>query len=115
MTARFARALILAVTLLLGAAHSAAAGDGVATYANPLDVVLADPFVLRHGDTYYLYGTGEARVGFNVWTSNNLVDWRRHGYAFRKQRDDFGQRHFWAPEAFEHKGKFYLHYTAASR
>lgn len=90
-------------------------GNRVTTYANPLDVIVADPFVLRSGGTYYLYGTTTARTGFEVWTSSNLVDWRARGYAFRKDVDDFGQRHFWAPEVFEHKGKFYLHYTAASR
>ena len=87
----------------------------VTTYANPLDVIIADPFVLRHGDTYYLYGTTDARQGFRVFTSSNLIDWRQRGFAFRKEDDDFGQRHFWAPEVFEHKGKFYLHYTAASK
>ncbi len=110
----FPRAVFLA--LLLGlSTFPARAGDAITTYANPLDVIVADPFVLRQGDTYYLYGTTDARTGFKVWTSSNLIDWRQHGFAFRKDNNDFGQRHFWAPEIFEHKGKFYLHYTAASR
>ncbi|MGB7158428.1 MAG: family 43 glycosylhydrolase [Tepidisphaeraceae bacterium] len=96
------------------AAASGVSASGSATYANPLDVILADPFALRVGDTYYLYGTSDLR-GFHVWTSTNLVDWRQRGFAYRKEKDDFGQRRFWAPEAFEHKGKFYLHYTAAPR
>jgi len=110
----FLQAIVVAITFAAGPL-SALAEDQIRTYANPLDVIIADPFVLRHGDTYYLYGTTDARTGFRVWTSSNLVDWRSRGYAYRKDRSDFGQRQFWAPEAFEHKGKFYLHYTAASK
>ncbi len=110
----FPRAVFLALLLGLGT-FPARAGDAITTYANPLDVIIADPFVLRQGNTYYLYGTTDARTGFKVWTSSNLIDWRQHGFAFRKDNSDFGQRHFWAPEIFEHKGKFYLHYTAASK
>lgn len=107
------RALMIWALLALGAALPAR-GE-VITYANPLDVIIADPFVLRTGDTYYLYGTTDARLGFKVFTSNNLIDWRQRGFALRKGNTDFGQRHFWAPEAFEHNGKFYLHYTASSK
>ncbi len=106
------RSVFLAVLLAPG---TFCARGEVTTFANPLDVVIADPFVLRQGPTYYLYGTTDARSGFKVWTSTNLVDWRSRGFAYRKNDTDFGQRHFWAPEAFEHKGKFYLHYTAASK
>ena len=109
-------AIVFCLLLSLGVpvARAEDGGNAVTTYANPLDVILADPFALRVGDTYYLYGTSDLR-GFFVWTSTNLVDWRQRGYALRKERGDFGQRRFWAPEAFEHKGKFYLHYTAAPR
>ncbi|HEV2294334.1 MAG TPA: family 43 glycosylhydrolase [Tepidisphaeraceae bacterium] len=107
------RAFCVCAMLLLGGVFPARAE--ITTYANPLDVIIADPFVLRSGDTYYLYGTTDARLGFRVFTSNNLVDWRARGFALRKDRGDFGQRHFWAPEAFEHNGKFYLHYTASSK
>jgi beta-xylosidase len=108
------RAIVVGINLAAGTLPALAA-DEIRTYANPLDVIIADPFVLRHGDTYYLYGTTDARTGFRVWTSTNLIDWQSRGYAYRKDRNDFGQRQFWAPEVFEHKGKFYLHYTAASR
>ena len=111
---RSIRAVLLALTLACGAFPAPAQGQ-ITTYANPLDVIIADPFILRQGDAYYLYGTTDARTGFRVWTSSNLIDWRSRGYAYRKTRDDFGQRQFWAPEVFEHKGKFYLHYTAASK
>ncbi len=110
----FCRAVLFIALFGLGSIP-ARGDDSIRTYANPLDVIIADPFVLRQGDVYYLYGTTDARSGFKVWTSNNLIDWRQRGFAFRKKDDDFGQRDFWAPEIFEHKGKFYLHYTAASK
>src|SRR5215218_7013562 len=110
------RSIVLCALLLGPGAVPARADDArVTTYANPLDVILADPFVLRQGDTYYLYGTTDAKLGFRVFTSSNLIDWRERGFAFHKKRSDFGNRNFWAPEVFEHKGKFYLHYTASSR
>src|SRR5215210_7843326 len=112
---RLVRAMVFACALMLGTgAHVVHAADLVATYANPLDVILADPFVLRHGDTYYLYGTS-AKDGFHVWSSKNLVDWRDHGYCLQRAPADYGRRRFWAPEAFEHGGKFYLHYSVVGR
>lgn len=108
------RAVCFCTLLSLGGLLPLARAE-ITTYANPLDVIIADPFVLRQDHTYYLYGTTDARTGFKVWTSSNLIDWRSRGFVYRKNNADFGQRHFWAPEAFEHKGRFYFHYTAASR
>lgn len=81
------------------------------TYANPLDVLLADPFIYHEGKTYYLYATA-AGDGLLVWTSENLVDWQLRGHAFRRTRESWSRQHFWAPELFKHNGKYYLHYTA---
>jgi beta-xylosidase len=80
-------------------------------YRNPLDVELADPFIFREGDTYYLYGTA-AGDGLLVWTSGDLVNWTRHGHAFKRTDETWSRRHFWAPELLAHDGKYYLHFTA---
>lgn len=82
------------------------------TYCNPLDVEIADPFVLKHDGTYYLYGTSRARDGFEVWSSKDLVRWQQHGFAYRKTDGQWPRNMFWAAECFEHKGKFYLHGSA---
>ncbi|MDQ3441726.1 MAG: glycoside hydrolase family 43 protein [Planctomycetota bacterium] len=82
-----------------------------ATYQNPLDVRVADPFIFREGDTYYLYGT-EAGDGLLVWTSRDLVNWANRGHAFQRTDDTWSRRHFWAPELFKHRDKYYLHFTA---
>jgi beta-xylosidase len=114
---------VLSVTLSAAACAAAPASQPLApsrqpalprtteTFANPLDVLVADPFIFREGDTYYLYGTA-ARSGLLVWTSKNLVDWQLHDYAFRRSTDSWSRGFFWAPELFKHKGKYYLHFTA---
>lgn len=81
------------------------------SYVNPLPVRVADPFVLKVGETYYLYGTS-AGDGFKVWSSRDLVNWEARGYAFRRTEKSWGQKKFWAPEAVERGGKFYLYYSA---
>src|SRR4029079_16088465 len=77
------------------------------TYQNPLKVELADPFMYREGDTYYLYGTA-AGDGLLVWTSNDLVNWTERGHAFTRTDESWSRRDFWAPELFKHRDKYYL-------
>src|SRR5438046_1303457 len=77
------------------------------TYCNPLDVLLADPFIFHEGNTYYLYATG-AWDGMLVWTSSDLVNWRLRGHAFKRAPSTWSRELFWAPELFTHHGKYYL-------
>jgi beta-xylosidase len=86
------------------------------TYANPLDVQLADPYVIKHDGTYYLYGTENADDGFMAWSSRDLVNWRDHGFIYDDRRPGgWARRAFWAPEMFQHNGRFYLHGSAKGR
>lgn len=76
----------------------------------------ADPTVFFFDGTYYLYGTGHAGQGFQVYTSRDLQNWtgprgKRGGFALRKG-DAYGQDGFWAPQVFRHRGKFHMAYTA---
>jgi beta-xylosidase len=86
---------------------------GVAdTYRNPIiDGTLADPAVIEHDGTYYLYATGEVDGdnGYRVYTSSDLVNWKRGPVVFRP-----GERHMWAPDVWRDpdSGRFYLYYTA---
>lgn len=80
------------------------------TYRNPLlpDREIADPFVLRVDGEYYLYATTDGK-GYEVFVSDNLVDWQSMGRAFTDPRGGA-----WAPEVFHNQrgdGKFYLYYT----
>ena len=80
------------------------------TYRNPLlpEREIADPFVLRVDEKYYLYPTTDAR-GYEVFVSDDLVHWERKAHAFSDPRGGD-----WAPEVFHDTrgdGKFYLYYT----
>ena len=73
-------------------------------------VPLADPFILYHQGTYYAYGT-HAADGIEVYTSTDLIAWRRHGLALHAS-DSWGGRWFWAPEVYAVRGRFYMYYSA---
>ena len=83
---------------------TAKASAGAGTFTNPVFENLADPGVIRVGDTYYVVGTGQG--GFTIFSSKNLKDWSRAG--------DTGQGtcgQCWAPEFLAYKGKFYIVFT----
>ena len=65
----------LMLTMVLASGWCADAAD---TYRNPvIDENLADPAVIFHKGTYYLYATGavEGDNGYRVYTSKDLVGW----------------------------------------
>ena len=79
------------------------------TYTNPV-CEGADPFVLLHEGTYYLYSTNAAD-GYKVYTSDDMAEWTCQGYCL-KAEDVKGDRGFWAPEIIYRNGKFYMVYIA---
>ncbi len=86
-------------------------------YTNPLSNItgIGDPFVLTHNGIYYMYCTSETSLekGFFVWTSTNLVNWKKHGLALSNETPGIlGIDRFWAPEVVQYKGKFYMTYSA---
>lgn len=97
------------------AGENALADPVTGTYRNPLDVTMADPFVLLHKGVYYLYGTYDASVnsGLVVFTSSDLVNWKNQGLAFEKTSDTWSQSHFWGPEVVYTKGEFYMYFNAS--
>jgi beta-xylosidase len=82
-----------------------------ATYTNPVipDESLADPTVMFHEGTYYLYPTGGVYRGYSVYTSKDLVHWTKGPQVF-----DSGRPNTWAPDVSYNPEdrKFYLYYTA---
>lgn len=110
MSRRLCRALWAAVVVLAGMApvHVSIAAE---TYQNPvIERTLADPAVILHEGVYYLYATGDVDGdnGYRVYTSTNLVDWKRGEVVFRP-----GQPHVWAPDIWRDpaSGRFFLYYT----
>ena len=74
----------------------------------------ADPYILNHEGTYYLYGTG-GKKGIRVYQSDDLANWSgaigaKDGFAL-DSADVWGDHSFWAPEVYYLDGKFYMFYS----
>ena len=107
--------MYLACCILVGAAL-AIAPLHAATYQNP---VLAgdypDPTVIRVGDEYWATATtSEWAPLFPLLRSRDLVNWEHVGNIFER-RPDWAGGNFWAPELFEHQGKFYVYYVGRKK
>jgi beta-xylosidase len=86
-----------------------------ARFTNPVyDGYFADPFVLRHGNHYYAFGTNDqvdATHAFEVLRSTDLVNWTSLGRALPTVEGRRACDH-WAPEVAQHDGRFYMYYSA---
>ena len=88
-------------------------------YKNPVGGMtnIGDPFILKVGDSYYLYATSVPKSGFKVWKSDNLVDWIEVGLAYdhRSQASNWATGDFWAPEVVRYQGKYIMTFSARNR
>ncbi|MEA2554491.1 MAG: hypothetical protein QOJ65_2667 [Fimbriimonadaceae bacterium] len=83
------------------------------------DGYLADPFVLRTADGYYVFGTdGPEQVAYNktgrqfpILRSPDLKRWEWIGGALTVPKELQGL-HFWAPEVAAWNGRYYMYYSA---
>ncbi|MDD3788414.1 MAG: glycoside hydrolase family 43 protein [Petrimonas sp.] len=74
-------------------------------------VPLGDPFIMLYEGTYYAYGT-RAADGIEVYTSDNLLKWKKAEKLALNKNDSYGEKWFWAPEVYHVNGKFYMYYSA---
>lgn len=80
-------------------------------YTNKLTDSAADPFILEHDGTYYLYSTGGSQ--FSVRTSKDLVNWQKQNEPVLKLANlGWAKDNGWAPEVYEYNGKFYFIFSA---
>jgi beta-xylosidase len=81
---------------------------------NPLQIRLGDPYILRASDgMYYMVGTGGVEDGFKMYSSADLVHWKDEGRIYRGNTGtSWNVANFWAPELYEHDGRFYLFFSA---
>lgn len=77
----------------------------------PSPVLLGDPFIMLHEGTYYAYGT-EAENGITVYTSADLLTWKKEKELALHKNDTWADRWFWAPEIYYVNGKFYMYFSA---
>ncbi|MCF3108120.1 glycoside hydrolase family 43 protein [Niabella sp. CC-SYL272] len=76
---------------------------------------LADPSVIRVGNSYYATGTSsEWAPHYPLFKSGDLVHWKQTGYIFNKTPDWISSS-FWAPELLYRKGIYYVYYTARKK
>ena len=77
------------------------------------EINIRDPFVLLHGDTYYLYGTRGATcwgpaTGFDVYTGRDLENWEGPSPCFENDGTFWADRNYWAPEVHPWQGAWFL-------
>ena len=87
------------------------------TYTNPIiPKYLADPYLRYDNGYYYLFATGAAEDGrfIPIHRSKDLVNWEFvSGAVANGSKTDWNHMHFWAPEVYKIKNKYYLYYTAS--
>ena len=76
-------------------------------------VPLGDPFILYHDNLYYAYGTSSPN-GIEVYTSQDMINWKKQDQLALDKKDSYADRWFWAPEIYyiKDKNKFYMYYSA---
>lgn len=82
------------------------------------DINIRDPFVLNENGTYYMYGTRGASFGlktggFDVYVSNDLVNWSEPVECFDSNKFGMNLGANWAPEVHKYNGKYYMFATFA--
>ena len=77
---------------------------------------VADPSLIKAGETYYLFTTGP---GITVRSSTDLVDWRPAGQVFAGGPPDWAERkvpgatEVWAPDISYFGGAYHLYYAVS--
>ena len=77
------------------------------------EIHVRDPFVLREGGQYYLYGTRGATCwgkadGFDVYVSRDLEEWDGPHACFTRPEGFWADRNYWAPEVHAYEGAYYM-------
>lgn len=74
-------------------------------------VYVADPDVIKVGNTYYLYGTHTSK-NFEVWYSENLNDWKYGGVIWKPTTGSWNDKpSCWAPDIEVTDSGYYMYYS----
>jgi xylan 1,4-beta-xylosidase len=87
-----------------------------ATYTNPVvPYDYPDPSVIRVGADFYAVATagGWAPI-YTIMKSRDAVNWDAVGTVFERA-PDWAADDFWAPELVEHRGRYFVYYTARKK
>lgn len=77
------------------------------------EINIRDPFILKEGDTYYLYGTrakdfGKKVNGFDVYTTKDLIHFSEPKVCFDSGKWDMNSEVNWAPEVHKYNNSYYM-------
>jgi xylan 1,4-beta-xylosidase len=107
------RRLVVIILIAIGCGGSSDDAPESDLLHNPVIATrgLADPAVIAHQGSYFLYPTGDSR-GFDVYVSTDLREWRKGPRVLELDSPDV-----WAPDVFldPEDGRFYLYYSASFR
>jgi xylan 1,4-beta-xylosidase len=106
----------LLTAIVLAAAPLALAAQRQTTYANPvIPFDYPDPSVIRVGADFYAVATaGGWAPLYTIMKSRDLVNWDVAGSVFDRA-PDWAADDFWAPELVEHRGRYFVYYTARKK
>lgn len=112
----------LIATLSIAVAHFAFVQSLTAQSAEAapkpiLDGFNADPAIRVFKDTYYVYPTSDKpqwlTTDFSVWSSKNLVDWKKEGMVLDVTKDlKWANIRAWAPDCIERNDTYYFYFCA---
>lgn len=102
---------LLVIVSVLVLSHVAAQEN--AYFENPvIKGDMADPSVIKVGDTYYATATSSEWAPFYpIFTSTDLINWKQAGHVFN-EKPLWTSHSFWAPELYYHHGTMFCYYTA---
>ena len=69
----------------------------------------ADPYVIKEGDSYYMYVTG--RDGVGLYVSKDFSNWDYLGICYKRS----GEKDFWAPSVIKIDDTFYMYVSSMPR
>lgn len=129
MSARMSTSRIInqvSVLALLLSLLCVGAGSGKSAVAIDLqgDILIHDPSMIKQGDTYYLFSTGDSRGIVNqgniqIRKSADMITWEYVGTVFSATPEwitrvlGFRPKSIWAPDISYFNGKYYLYYAGS--
>ncbi len=95
---------------------SAAFSELHLTRSDGIPIGIADPDILKVGDTWYLYATTNTEAGFEAWSSDDLITWDYEGFVWTPTPGSWNDNGaYWAPDLYASPNGVFLYYTAGNK
>src|SRR5882724_7248658 len=97
--------MCLVLLFCFSAAHGFASYTNFLSPSNQAIRGIGDPFIMKYNGVYYLYPSDGGSIGFQVWSSTDLINWTYGGLIATDDQAKNG----YAPEVKYSNGTFYLY------